>query len=231
MALKILQPGIYPAGQFDMLDSQVNTVKGGEVGQFVYVSRSTAPVDEHAKDIDDGYVSNTTLNRPAVTTTLVAGTGASLKPLFLLDEGIANYGTLIGQVVGSNVGQDVSNGVQVGPTTMSGSGKCTVWDKAGFYAVTLDACDVNGTTGLQPTNTSLTGNDALYATSAGLLTPTVGSAYQSTVVGRFIEFSTNGSLVSTPASLVRAANSPVSQVSPFKAGTFTQAVFHFDIGL
>lgn len=226
MALKVLQSGFNPAGQYDMLDSQVNTVKGGEIGQFVYVSTAVG-VDEHAKDIDDGYVSNTAKTRPAITTTLVSG----VRPVYLLDEGVRDYGTLLGQVVGSNVGQDVANGAQIGPSTMSGSGKCTLWDKPGFYAVTLDACDTSLTTGLQPTNTSLAGNDAIYATSAGLLTPTVGSAFQNFVIARFVEFGTNGSLVATPLSLVRAANSPVSQVLPFKAGTFTQAVFHFDPGV
>ena len=37
MALKLLQPGIQPLGQFDGLDSDVLTLKGGEVVTFVSV--------------------------------------------------------------------------------------------------------------------------------------------------------------------------------------------------
>lgn len=223
MALKVLQGSPRPYGQFDGLDSLVTSCKGGEVVGFTYVS-TTAGVDKHAKDIDDGYVSNTTLQRPAVTTTLVSG----MRPLFLVDDGTSGYGTLFGEVVGATVGQIVTGGTQLGPHTATGSGKLTLWDGPGIYGVTLDAVHTALTTGLVPTNTTLAGGAALYATTGGLLTPAVGSAFESIIVGRFIEFATNGSLVNTPKSLTAALNSPSASAST-GAALFTQAIFRFQV--
>lgn len=220
MALNILQPRVQPYGQFDGLDSQVTSMKGGEVATFTYLS-VVSNVDKGAADRDDGYVSSTNKTRPAVTTTLASGN----RPLFLTDEGTAGYGTLFGQVVGAQVGSVVTGGTQLGPHTASGSGKVTLWDAPGLYGVTLDAVDTTAATGLVPTNTTLAGSAALYATTAGLLTPNAGSAFEAIVVGRFIEFATNGSLVTTPTYLVSALNSPSgggAAVVPF-----TQAIFHF----
>jgi hypothetical protein len=117
------------------------------------------------------------------------------------------------------VGQQVVGGIDLGPPVDYWSGKAALWDTEGVYAVTLDACDTNPTTGLQPTNTTLTGNAELYATSTGLLTPNVSVAFESVVVGRFMNFDTNGSLVTTPATLHSA-----SVGSPF-----VEAVFHFRV--
>lgn len=212
MALKPLNPHANPYGTFDGLDSEVGSLLGGEVVRLTYVTAvGSGATDKAASDEFDGYVSNTAKNRPAVTLALSAGK----RPLFLADEGIANYGTLFGVVVGGTAGQSVS-GTQLGPHTALASGKVTLWDGPGMYAVTLDAVDTNATTGLQKTNTSLAGGDALYATAAGKLTPTVGSAFESIVVGRFIEFTTNGSYVNTPADLVTGTS-----------GNFTQAVLRF----
>ena len=222
MALKVLQ-GSRPYGQFDGLDSVVTACKGGEVVGFSYVATSQA-TDKHAKDIDDGYVSNTTVQRPAVTTALTSG----MRPLFLVDDGTSGYGTLFGEVVGATVGMVVSGGTVLGPHTATGSGKLTLWDGPGIFAVTLDAVHTATTTGLVPTNTTLAGGAALYATSGGLLTPAVGSAFESIVVGRFLEFATNGSLVNTPKSLTSALNSPSGSAST-GAGSFAQAVFHFKV--
>ena len=43
MSLKLLQPGIQPLGQFDGLDSDVLTMKGGEVVSFCSVTTSGQP--------------------------------------------------------------------------------------------------------------------------------------------------------------------------------------------
>jgi len=210
MALKPLNPKHEPYGVFDALDADVTAFKGGEVVQFTYVSATGS--DKGAKDVFDGYVSNSAKNRPVVTKTLVA----DAYPLFLADEGVSGYGTLFGVAVGGTAGQQVS-GSALGVHTAYASGKVTLWDGPGLYAVTLDAVDTTASTGLTKTNASLAGNDKLYATSAGLLTPTVGSAVDSTVVGRFIEFTTNGSLVTTPSDLVTGATE------------FTQAVIRFHV--
>lgn len=222
MALKVLNGRNTPYGQFDGLDSQVTSVKGGEVATFTFVS--STGTDKHAKDIDDGYVSTSSRTRPAVTTTLTSGK----RPLLLVDEGTSYYGTLFGEVVGASIGQTVTGGTQLGPHTASGSGKITLWDAPGFYGVTLDACDTTSTTGLQPTNTTLTGGAALYATTAGLLTPNAASAFESVVVGRFLEFSSNGSLVRTPNYLIQAVNSPGAG-TPAVLQSFEFGMFHFEV--
>jgi hypothetical protein len=213
MALELVQPGVNPLGQFDGHDSIYLTVKGGEVGTIVGVA---VAADKGAADVNDGYASAAT-QRPVVTTALTSGD----RPLFLIDEGISGYGTLFGSVIGGIAGQ-ISNGVGqyngqlLGPHTAAASGKLTLWDKPGTYAVTLDAVDTTRTTGLVPTNTTLTIGDALYATSAGLLTPASGSAFETVVLGRFLNFEPykGGSLVTTPVSLVSASNSPVGQGQP-----------------
>jgi len=136
----------------------------------------------------------------------------------LADDGVAGYGTLFGSVVGGTAGQ--ATGSALGPHTAVGSGKITCWHLPGVFAVSLDACDTDSVVGLQPTNTTLTTGAALTYTSTGTLTPVasgngVGGA---PVVGRFIEFETNGSLVTTPSRLV----------SSLSTRSFSYAVFHFN---
>ncbi len=219
MALELVQPGINPLGQFDGHDSVYLTVKGGEVGTIVGVAIAA---DKGAADVNDGYASAAS-QRPVVTTALTNGD----RPLFLIDEGIRGYGTLFGSVIGGIAGQ-ISDGVGqyngqlLGPHTAAASGKLTLWDKPGTYAVTLDAVDTTVATGLVPSNPTLTIGDALYATSAGLLTPTSGSAFETVVLGRFLNFEPykGGSLVTTPVSLVSASNSPVGQGQPQRSNLY-----------
>lgn len=220
MALKPLQPGGLPLGQFDGLDSEFLTLKGGEVVTFKSVSLAT--LDKGAADVFDGYANgNTVAKRTVVTKTLASGN----RPLMLADEGIAGYGTLFGSVVGGTVGQ-LTNGAVVGPSTATGSGKVTCWDKPGLYAVSLDAVDTTASTGLTPTNLTLDTGATLYATTAGLLTPNSGAAFQTVTVARFVEFQSNGSLVNTPNRLVSALNSPTGTLTD-PARTFAFAVIQF----
>lgn len=220
MALKLIQSGNQPLGQFDGLDTEVLTLKGGEVVTFTSVA--VAGTDKAAADAFDGYSNPAgTQKRAAVTKTLTSGK----RPLMLADDGIAGYGTLFGSVVGGTVGQ-LTTGTALGPHTSTGSGKVTCWEKPGVYAVSLDACDTNATTGLQPTNTTLDTGAALYATSAGLLTPNSGASFETVVLGRFIDFDTNGSLVTTPNKLVAALNSPSGQVATVQQFAF--ATFYFN---
>lgn len=230
MTLRILQPGIQPLGQFDGLDSQATSVNGGEVATLTGVA--VTGTDLAAKDADgsDGYAGLPPAHvRPAVTVTLSSGD----RPLFLVDDGsagtldAAGYGTLFGRVVGGTTGQVSTGGAVLGPHTATGSGKVTLWDKPGLYAATLDAVDSTSVTGLNPNNPTLTVGDPLYATAAGLLTPNSGVAFESVVVGRFVEFSTEGSLVTTPNTQVSALNSPTGTTSA-ELVNFTQAVFTFN---
>ena len=231
MALKLLQPGTQPLGQFDGLDSEVLTLKGGEVVTFNSVPLTST--DKAASDAFDGYSEPSVEKRTVVTKTLVDG----YRPLMLADDGVAGYGTLFGTVVGGTVGQVVTGGAVLGPHTATGSGKVTCWDKPGLYAVSLDACDPTASTGLTPTNTTLKTGAALYASSssstfgAGLLTPNSAESFDSGpfVVGRFVEFATNGSLVNTPNKLVQALNSPSGASAPSKS--FAYAVFTFMPGV
>lgn len=218
MALKILQPGTQPLGQFDGLDAQTTSSLGGEVCTFTYIALAT---DDAAADVEDGYVAQAN-TRAAVTTTLASGA----RPLFLLDEGISGYGTIFGEVVGASTGQVSTGGAVLGPHTATGSGKVTLWDKPGLYAVTLDAVDTTLNSGLVPTNPALSGGDALYATAAGLLTPNAGAAFEAVVVGRFIEFAPNGSLVTTPLGQVQALHSPVGSSAP--GAQFDVAIFSWN---
>lgn len=221
MSLKLLQPGTQPLGQFDGLDSEVLTLKGGEV--VTLKSSLLSANDKAAFDSFDGYTNLTAgaPRRPVVTKSLLS----TSRPLFLADEGITGYGTLFGSVVGGTVGQSVS-GSALGPHTATGSGKVTCWDKPGLYAVSLDAVDT-AATGLVPTNTSVDTGVALTYTADGLLTP-VGSANavsSAPVIGRFVDFETNGSLVTTNNRMVQALNSPGGATAPLR--TFAFATFYF----
>jgi hypothetical protein len=246
MALKLLQPGIQPLGQFDGYDADYLTVKGGEVCTFGAVLTSGQPgvtssgFDKAAYDAFDGYTNPLAASRPVVTRTFgagaLAGVSGASRPLMLTDDGILGYGTLFGSVVGGVVGQQVNGpnsftGAILGPATQTGSGKITCWDKPGLYAVSLDACDTNAVTGLQPTNTSLTVGSALSFNATGLLTPLANAVAGATTIGRLIEFATNGSLVTTPNYLVAALNSPSGNVSSVGPRQFAFAVFTFVPGV
>lgn len=229
--LVILNPGANPLGQYDGLDSLISTVKGGEVLTFGSASNAT---DHSAADSADGYLYGGTTH--TVLTNAVTSTS---KPLMLCDDGLLHYGTLFGSVVGGTVGQQSNGpntftGANLGPATALGSGKLTAWDKPGLYGVTLDACDSTVTTGLAPTNSTLAPGAALYATVAasvtatrllGQLTPQQSNSDPQ--AGNFVEFRTNGSLVTTPNRLVSALNSPSSTVSGTLANGLFMAIFHF----
>lgn len=228
MALKLLNSGSNPLGQFDGLDADYLSVKGGEVIQFDSVDSSGS--DKASKDSFDGYINaSPTLKRPV----LRLGYSNSL-PVFLADDGVAGYGTLFGTVVGGVAGQVATGGAVLGPHTATASGKLTAWDKPGLYAVSLDACDLDSSSGLQPTNSSLAVGAPLQFFTAdkgarggkGFLTPATGSGISSKVAGYFVEFTTNGSLVNTPNYLVSALNSP-DGINGHLAGQFAYAVFSF----
>jgi hypothetical protein len=227
MALKILQSGINPLGQFDCLDTELASFKGGEVCTLTAVAyrlpgSNTSGFDANVADVEDGYSGGTSKTRPAVTLTLVSGH----RPLFLADDGTKGYGTLFGQVIGATGGQTFS-GTNLGPHTALASGKMTIWDKEGLYAVSLDAVDTAVATGLVPTNTGITCGDPLFATTAGLLTPNTGNRFENVTVARFVEFATEGSLVTTGSGAV--GTGVIAAPGGFSA--FTRAVFHYQVGV
>lgn len=220
MALKVLHTSGSPLGEFDCLDSQTTTMKGGEVVTF---GTAVTATDKGAADVADGYY-NPGTSRVVVTNTI----GGSTRPYMLSDDGTAHYGTLFGQVVGGTVGQVVTGGAQLGPHTATASGKITCWSTPGLFATTLDAVHTDATVGLVPTNASLAPGAALYATSAGLLTPDSSARVSTYVAARFVSFETDRTLVTTPNRLVAALNSPGN--SSAYTPTFTVAVYHFDAG-
>ena len=197
MALVLLNNNGTPFGQFDGYDALLSTMLGGEVATLV--NYGVVGTDKHASDINDGYVTTgpaTTLNnRPIVTTTL---SGSETGGFFLTDDGTTNYGTLFGTMVGAHVGQVVTGGTALGPSTMSGSGKVTLWMNPGLYGVTLDALDAT-----LAASTNLNVGTSLYYTATGKLCLTAQAVGSAPVVGRVVEFSTGDTLVTTPRSLTR----------------------------
>jgi hypothetical protein len=266
MSLKLLQPGTEPLGQFDVIDNELTLFKGGEVCSFASVATNTQPgvttagLDEAAYDVFDGYVQTGAgvYRRPAVSKNWLATPIGALPatqyplvpasgdgyttPFFLADDGLLGYGTLFGAVVGGTVGQQVNGpttytGAVLGPNTATGSGKMTLWDKPGLYAVSLDAVDTASTNGLQPTNLTLVVGNRLTFTlgststfnGGGLLTPlnTGNGPANGPAIATFIEFNTNGSLVTTPNYLVAALNSPSGNVSSVGLRAFQYATVAF----
>jgi hypothetical protein len=209
MALRILNPGIQPLGQFDFEDGYLTSVKGGEICTLVALSRTNTASETAAADVLDGYTNYSQNKRAGLTLNIAVNTA---RPLWLTDDGtgasgiIQGYGTLFGQVIGTPTGLATS-GTNLGPHTALASGKVTAWDKPGLYAVTLDAVDTDATNGLMPSNVLLVPQSKVYPTILGVLTPTVASSVGAAgpTVARFVEFeSTARSLVRTPASLVGA---------------------------
>lgn len=209
MALKPLHHSL-TSMSFDCLDAQMSTIKGGEV---LGLSYQALPGDlASADELTDGYTSYARRTRAVATNTLVSG----MRPLFLADDGLAGYGTLFGSVVGGTAGAAVTPSA-INVSSIVASGKVTAWSGPGLFAVTLDAVDTATANGLHPENLTLNGNAALYATTAGKLTPNSAIQFENIVVARFVEFQTIGSKVSTQASMVGTT------------GGFAQALIHFTV--
>lgn len=224
MALKCLQAGVYPLGQFDGDDNITGGLLGGECVVFAAVAYTNS--DKAAKDAFDGYAVPATPSRPYLTRVGNRSTDGYTRPVMLADEGIAGYGTLFGTVVGAVAGQVSSGGTVLGPHTTAGSGKITAWDKPGLYAITTDALAAD----VQSTSTLPVGSK-LYATinsgaTGGIITATQGATSSS--IGTFVEFSTNGSLVTTPANLAGTFNPPDGYLQATTSRTVTQAVIYFN---
>lgn len=232
MALKLLQPGIQPLGQFDGYDSATFSVKGGEVMQFGSVAAPNPPGTDLAVSdaFADGYADSGHLRVVVAFAGTSVTTDADSRPYMLSDDGVFGYGTLFGAVVGAVGGQSgmsaygVTPPFLIGPPTTTGSGKITCWDKPGLYAVSLDAVDSS----LQPgVFVSAPGTAVDFIDGSGVLcASTSGDAGGHVGVASFVSFETTGSLVTTPNSLVAALNSPSGSAAPL--GQFAYVVVHFN---
>lgn len=208
MALKLLQPNLVPAGQFDLHDDYADLVTGGEC----------AMLEAATVDGTDAYASDTVVVGPQTQVVLgkagpsaargSSNEGASMA-VFLADEGTAGegaYGTLFGSVIGGTAGQGTGKGtlstsgvVTVGPRTSFGSGKCTLFGAHGLYGlstdiVTLSALvtnDLMNATGGHSSPTSAT-NDGLWAEVAE-----TGVGEEKNYAAIFIGSVNDSSLVST----------------------------------
>ena len=205
MALYILQPGLQPLGQFDFLDTDLTSVLGGDLGVWSEQGRANTSTERAAQDVFDGYVADQvdagtpTASRPVIQ--LGDGTDGQVAH-YLLDDGIANYGTLFGNLIGNPMGLEVT-GTALGPHTSQASGKVTLWDKPGLYAVSTDALDadvVNHAAG-NLWDTPLPGGLLYRGAATAQLTRTVVSG---TKAAMFVEVRAESSLVTTPARLVGA---------------------------
>lgn len=207
MALYVYQPGVQPLGQFDMLNTQLANVKGGEIGTVTAQARTNSSTESAAYDVLDGYSNATDQKRVAITTTIAS---SSTRPLWLLDDGTTGYGTLFGQTIGTPVGLSTS-GTNLGPHSAAASGKVTCWDKPGIYAVSVDAVDTSAD-GLVLTNSSCDPGTGVDVQSDGVLTLSGSGTASGVNVGRFLEFETSPFLVTTPPSLVGATEAAVRVV-------------------
>ncbi len=188
--LKLLQPGIEPLGQFDVDDEAVAFTVGGEVGVFGALD---IILDGYAADVFPG-------QGPLVQIELDVAAAGELHGF--IDEGTTGggpdssnaYGTLFGQIIGGTVGRGTGIGalpgsgtVVVGPSTMFGSGKATLWTKPGLYGVTRDSWAVGGLFDAAVLNDAVHGTapaaPGVADATAGKLTTDANGAQVATALG------------------------------------------------
>lgn len=219
MALLALHGGMWgPMGEVDLVDTEQDSVLGGEVMTLTQVSRTNSSTEKAAADVLDGYLYDTTptvQNRPAA----VRASLAADVPLYLSDDGTSGHGTLFGEVIGTPTGL-LTTGTNLGPHTSAASGKVTLWDKPGRYMITTDALasdfvSATPSAGLAPGDVIGFGNSTdqgkLCHSACSNLVTNSGVAY-------FYEFSGLASLVNTPNRLVGATEQFDRIVIDFHAG-------------
>ena len=179
MALKLLNPGLRPLGQFDLHDGVVIT--GGEYVELA----DFGAAEGYAADVG-AMVSPIAGTTPAFD---LVGARTPGRLGGLSDDGVAEYGTHFGSVIGGNAGAmtqfgNAGGSILVGPRTTVASGKVTVWAAPGLYGVTQVA-------GAVAANLQLDGG------AAGILT--VGGGNR---VATYVSAVADTSLVSTTARAV-----------------------------
>jgi hypothetical protein len=179
MALLMVQEGVQPAGQYDGYSTFLPV--GGEVGVLISTGTNS-----------DGYQ-------------LLAVRGATTGdkgPFYLVDEGLTGYGVFFGNTVTRTATGFVSgadSATRLGPTTYAASGKYTLWDKPGLYAVTLDALfDTEATLKAQVPGAHLTVDASTSKLKVGNMAGGASAAPLATVV----VYKIDESLVTTGGSVV-----------------------------
>ena len=176
MALKLLNPGLRPLGQFDLHDPVA--LRGGEYVELQTFDPEPMPNlagggEGYAADV--GQMLSRVVgqgNHSLAFNTATRTRGAAVLG-GLADEGINEYGTLFGQVVGSTAGRGTvflgagvgGAAVTAGPATSIASGKVTVFDKEGLYGISGLG------SGAQLTADAPVPNDLIFS-NGGILTDT-----------------------------------------------------------
>ncbi len=200
MALFALNPGLMPLGQFDCLDTDIASVTGGEVMSFTARAHGNS-TDKAASDATDGYLYDAAATVENRALLRLAAAGDIDKMLMLADDGAAGYGTMFGETIGTPAGLSVT-GTNLGPHTAAASGKVTVWDKPGLYEITVSSLASDFVSGLSAGAGLTPGTVLGYNASSKLAYTGLSGAVANSGVANFVEFSSSGSLVTTPARLV-----------------------------
>jgi hypothetical protein len=162
MALKLLNPGLRPLGMFDLEDDNAGNLEGGE---YVAINAAGPGAEGYAADVENvgPFTGAVTLDGNATGVKFDLATSAENVLCGLADEGVDEYGTLFGSLIGQNAGRatQVAGGgaVVIGPSTDRASGKVTVWAAPGLYGVNGAAAEL-ATTGLALQTTVNTGMGA-----------------------------------------------------------------------
>ena len=167
MALKLLQPGVSPLGQFDLDDD--DTVFGGEILKLATnnsadtavadagifsESRARAQIFSNTTSLGADFAATTSIsesgtgpydeNPAQMGLTHVAGAATDLF-ICLADEGSIEYGTLFGCAIGGTAGQGTQTGVSF--ATMNGKAERTGPDTT-FGSGKITAWDKPGLYGI-----------------------------------------------------------------------------------
>lgn len=162
--LSQFQSGMSPVGHFDFLDSEIDSILGGEV-----VVLDTVPslvVDQSSPDVwEDG-----------VTRVVARKANRSDRgPFYLVDSDRSKLG-------GSEIGIETTSLFSVASATIASpnvSGKLSIWAQEGFYSLSTDviASDIDTSTPIYT---------PLYVSDGGLLTSVASKTVQ--IAGYFVEY-------------------------------------------
>lgn len=171
MALKLLQPGLRPMGQFDLDDdiSDKENITGGELMSV----EDQAGTEKAVSDVNDIYPAQAVFAADCVDNSRAA---TAFVHGFLADEGIKGYGTLFGELIGGVAGQATSQSgaVTIGPATHVGTDKVTLHHQPGLYGIT--APSANKTTGV---------GGSSDAWASGSITQTIGNRLSTDGAGKW----------------------------------------------
>lgn len=164
MAIQPISPGFEPLGHFDVLDTDLYQVRGGEVMVFDHVEPSV--LDKSAPDVyinEDGYKA-----------ILRLATGLDYGPFYFVDPMDRKY---------QSPGYEISNMFtqnQSFAQTFESSGKAAIYFQEGFYAINSEAVDTDTINSQTPVHTRL------YVDASGKITATPSSS--AALVGFFLEY-------------------------------------------